>query len=98
MKVVNPQKKTRRPCPDCGEPLTRRSSTSLSPLISRTLLLCRNHECGASFAGNDEITHRLNQPINRNPEIKLPSARKKSRNELFKGLESEWDINAPANE
>ena len=95
MKTVNPQRKTRRPCPDCGGPLLRRSSSSLSPLISRTLLICRNQQCGASFAGNDEITHRINQPLNRNPEIKLPTARKKSRIELFRGLEEDSDANAP---
>ncbi len=96
MKVINPKKKIRRPCPDCGGPLIRRTSTPLSPLLSRTLLLCGNPECGASFAGNDEITHRLNLPINQNPKVELPSARRTPRNELFKNLTGDSDESTPA--
>lgn len=50
---------TRRRCPDCGSPLVKRSSASQHLLMSRTFLVCKNVVCGATFAGTDEITHRL---------------------------------------
>ncbi|MFK1499088.1 ogr/Delta-like zinc finger family protein [Pseudomonas aeruginosa] len=65
---------TRRRCPDCGSPLIKRSSASQHLLMSRTFLVCKNVVCGATFAGTDEITHRLSPPSRPNPEICLPYA------------------------
>lgn len=95
MKVVNFPKKPRRPCPDCGTPLFRRTSTFVTPLLSRTLMVCKNYLCGAAFAGYDEITHRVKPSLKRNPEVKLPIARGRARKELFKELAGESDANAP---
>ncbi|QLG91323.1 ogr/Delta-like zinc finger family protein [Pseudomonas yamanorum] len=64
----------RRRCPDCGSSLVKRSSESKHPLMSSTFLVCKNIVCGATFAGYDEITHRLSPPSTPNPEINLPYA------------------------
>lgn len=64
----------KRPCPDCGTPLLKRSSNSEHLLLSKTFLVCKNAVCGATFAGIDEITHRLSPPSQPNAEIRLPYA------------------------
>lgn len=69
-----PQQGTKRRCPDCGSALIKRSSSSEHLLMSKTLLVCKNAACGATFTGVDEITHRLSPPSWPNPEIQLPYA------------------------
>lgn len=69
-----PQQGTKRRCPDCGSALIKRSSSSEHLLMSKTLLVCKNAVCGATFTGVDEITHRLSPPSWPNPEIQLPHA------------------------
>lgn len=69
-----PAQGTKRRCPDCGSALIKRSSNSEHLLLSRTFLVCKNAVCGATFAGVDEITHRLSPPSWPNPEIQLPYA------------------------
>ena len=69
-----PQQGTKRRCPDCGSALIKRSSSSEHLLMSKTLLVCKNAVCGATFTGVDEITHRLSPPSWPNPEIQLPYA------------------------
>lgn len=72
-----PRKNTngiKRRCPDCGAGLVKRSSESQHVLMSRTFLVCKNAVCGATFAGVDEITHRLSPASQPNPEISLPYA------------------------
>lgn len=64
----------RRRCPDCGSSLIKRSSEAKHALMSSTFLVCKNVVCGATFAGYDEITHRLSPPSFPNPEINLPYA------------------------
>lgn len=86
MQTNNSQKKRSRPCPDCGSPLIRRTSSHLTLLLTRTLLICKNPICGASFAGFDEITHRVSPPSQRNPEIKLPTVPGKDRKEIFNSI------------
>ncbi|MES2820131.1 MAG: ogr/Delta-like zinc finger family protein [Pseudomonadota bacterium] len=71
----NPRPATRRrPCPDCGAALIKRSSKSLHPLMTTTFLVCQNLVCGATFSGTDEITHRMSPSSRPNPEINLPDA------------------------
>lgn len=69
-----PIKKGKRPCPDCGAALVKRTSERLHPLYSETMLICKNPDCGATFVGCDEITHRLSPPADPNPSIALPYA------------------------
>ncbi|WP_375738405.1 ogr/Delta-like zinc finger family protein [Pseudomonas boanensis] len=76
----------RRCCPDCGAPLLKRSSDCKHVLLSTTYLVCRNVVCGATFAGVDEITHRLSPPSFPNPEIKLPYAPNVIRRGVLKAL------------
>jgi predicted RNA-binding Zn-ribbon protein involved in translation (DUF1610 family) len=64
----------KRPCPDCGAALIKRSSNSEHLLLSKTFLVCKNAVCGATFAGIDEITHRLSPPSLPNVDIQLPYA------------------------
>lgn len=72
MRVTIPGQKIKRPCPDCGGPLLKRGSRLMSPLVSRTIIVCKNIVYGATFTGFDEITHRLSPPANPNPEIMIP--------------------------
>jgi hypothetical protein len=72
MRVTIPGQKIKRPCPDCGGPLIKRGSRLMSPLVSRTIIVCKNIVCGATFTGFDEITHRLSPPSNPNPELMIP--------------------------
>lgn len=69
-----PVSAAKRPCPDCGASLVKRSSRCEHALLSKTFLVCKNPVCGATFAGHDEITHRLSPPSQPNPEISLPYA------------------------
>ncbi|MDZ4262382.1 MAG: ogr/Delta-like zinc finger family protein [Pseudomonadota bacterium] len=91
MRIVTPHKKRNRPCPDCGSPLIRRTSDQLTLLITRTLVICKNPVCGASFSGLDEITHRISPPSVPNPDVKLPMSPKKVRNEILNSLTGEVD-------
>jgi predicted RNA-binding Zn-ribbon protein involved in translation (DUF1610 family) len=68
------QPQTKRPCPDCGAALIKRSSNSEHLLLSKTFLVCKSPVCGATFAGIDEITHRLSPPSQPNVDIQLPYA------------------------
>lgn len=72
MIVMLPSQKVKRPCPDCGAPLTKRDSRMMSALIARTLIICKNITCGATFTGFEEIVYRLSPPSNPNPNIKIP--------------------------
>lgn len=72
--TLKPRSHAKRPCPDCGAALVRRSSNSEHLLLSKTFLICKNPVCGATFAGIDEITHRLSPPSQPNKEIHLPYA------------------------
>ncbi|WP_331253012.1 ogr/Delta-like zinc finger family protein [Pseudomonas luteola] len=65
---------SKRRCPDCGASLIKRSSSSQHLLMSSTFLVCKNVVCGATFAGVDEITHRLSPPSRPNPDVELPYA------------------------
>ncbi|WP_081608134.1 ogr/Delta-like zinc finger family protein [Metapseudomonas furukawaii] len=76
----------RRCCPDCGSPLVKRSSECKHVLLSTTYLVCRNVVCGATFAGVDEITHRLSPPSFPNPEIDLPYAPRVVRKGVLQAL------------
>lgn len=67
-----PQPPARRRCPDCGQHLLKRTSTSLHLLMSETFLVCKNVFCGATFKGIDEITHRISPPSIPNPSVNLP--------------------------
>ncbi|MDN5420759.1 MAG: hypothetical protein L0G08_08235 [Pseudomonadales bacterium] len=54
--------------------------------MSKTLLVCKNAVCGATFTGIDEITHRLSPPSRPNPEIQLPYAPSAIRRGVLKEL------------
>lgn len=81
-----PQTQAKRPCPDCGTSLIKRSSSSCHPLMSSTYLVCKNPVCGATFTGTDEITHRLSPPSNPNPVIVLPYAPSTARRGVLQEL------------
>ncbi|MHA6572600.1 MULTISPECIES: ogr/Delta-like zinc finger family protein [Pseudomonas] len=83
---VRPQVQAKRRCPDCGAALIKRSSNSEHALMSKTLLVCKNAVCGATFTGIDEITHRLSPPSRPNPEIQLPYAPSAIRRGVLKEL------------
>lgn len=83
---ARPQVQAKRRCPDCGAALIKRSSNSEHALMSKTLLVCKNAVCGATFTGIDEITHRLSPPSRPNPEIQLPYAPSAIRRSVLKEL------------
>lgn len=91
MQVITPRKKKFRPCPDCGSPLNRRDSERLSLLITRTLIVCKNPVCGATFSGFDEIHYRLSPPSVPNPDIDLPMSPHKDRTAILNALTGEDD-------
>lgn len=91
MKIITPRKRRFRPCPDCGSPLLRRSSEQLSLLITRTLIVCKNPVCGASFTSFEEISYRLSPPSVPNPDINLPMSPHKDRTEIFNALTGQSD-------
>lgn len=72
MRVVFPAQKVKRPCPDCGAPLLKRDSKMLTPLIARTLVICRNITCGATFSGLEEICYRLSPSTVPNVSLNIP--------------------------
>ena len=91
--TLQPEKakaKIKRCCPDCGTGLVKRSSSSQHPLMSKTILICKNPVCGASFSGVDEITHRLSPSSRPNPAIQLPFAP----SALRRGVLQELDLPA----
>jgi hypothetical protein len=65
--------------------------------MSVTYLVCNNAVCGATFAGVDEITHRLSPPSRPNPAIVLPYAPSAIRRGVLEqqGLPSEMENRAP---
>jgi predicted RNA-binding Zn-ribbon protein involved in translation (DUF1610 family) len=73
----------KRPCPDCGAALVKRTSKAVHSLMSKTYLVCRNAVCGATFTGVDEITHRLSPPSQPNPDVQLPYASNEARRILL---------------
>lgn len=87
------QSQAKRPCPDCGAALIKRSSNSEHLLLSKTFLVCKNAVCGATFAGIDEITHRLSPPSQPNVDIQLPYAPSAIRRGVLRvlGLPSETE-------
>lgn len=91
----NQQQGIRRRCPDCGAPLIKRSSSSEHVLMSKTFLVCKSAVCGATFAGVDEITHRLSPPSWPNPEIQLPYAPSAIRRGVLKELGLNADSEKP---
>lgn len=86
MQVMLPSQKVKRPCPDCGAPLAKRDSRMMSPLVARTLIICKNITCGATFTGLEEIVYRLSPPSNPNPEIKIPMSPHAVKVEIIKSV------------
>lgn len=61
-----------RHCPDCGGPLSRRTSRHKGLLYTEIWYQCTNVICAATFKGYEEIVYRLKVPVPTNPLIKLP--------------------------
>lgn len=59
-------------CPDCGAEIVRRTSEMMHTLLQRVYFLCRNVECGATFCGTTEITHRMSPGLIPNQSVSLP--------------------------
>lgn len=61
-------------CPDCGSKCAVRDSEGLALTIRSAYLQCKNVACGSTFRGMWTLTHRMNQPLNPNPEVSIPLA------------------------
>lgn len=59
-------------CPDCNVFLRRRTSEMSHSLLQQVYWVCPNIDCGGTYAGRAEITHRLSPPRMENPAIGLP--------------------------
>lgn len=61
-------------CPHCGQPMRVRNSVAVHPLLRNVYLQCNNLACGATFAGQMEITATLSPASKPNPAVDLPLA------------------------
>lgn len=59
-------------CPDCKTQLTRRTSEMCHLLMQNVYFVCRNIDCGGTFAGRTEIICRLSPPRVESPDVSLP--------------------------
>lgn len=59
-------------CPDCRGRLIKRTSVWVTPVFQQTYYACMNIDCGGTFFGVSEISHRISPSRVPNPEFDLP--------------------------
>lgn len=69
-----PLARGKRPCPDCGGPLRKRTSERTHLLLSEVFYQCCFEGCGSTFKGREELYERLTICRRPNPAIRLPLA------------------------
>lgn len=69
---MKPQNPLATPCPGCGGPSQVRSSRSVTPIFRTVYLVCKDIECGCTFAAGLEVTHVISPSSRETPRVRLP--------------------------